>query len=91
VVSLLEWFIVTWLQERWSHDGMVSGRMVFGLVVGEVVGTRAPVATLGNHLGGRGLGPSKSVPMALDRFCLMVLLAKPVAVELSAWMGVGGW
>jgi hypothetical protein len=29
--------------------------------------------------------------IALDRFCLIVLLAKPAAVELSVCMGVGGW
>ena len=28
--------------------------------------------------------------MALDRRCLMVLLAIPAAVELSTWTGVGG-
>ena len=29
--------------------------------------------------------------MALERFCLMVSLANPTAVELSACMGVAGW
>ena len=29
--------------------------------------------------------------MAFNRFCLMVLFAKPSAVELLTWMGVAGW
>ncbi len=29
--------------------------------------------------------------MALERFCLIVSLAKPAAVELSVCIGVGGW
>ena len=29
--------------------------------------------------------------MALERFCLMVSLSNPMAVELSTFMGVAGW
>ena len=29
--------------------------------------------------------------MVLDLFCLIVLLAKPTAVVLSTWIGMGGW
>ena len=34
--------------------------------------------------------PIKCMSIAFDRFCLMVSLAKPSAVELSTWIGVAG-
>ena len=63
--------------------------MILGMVIALVGRTRLPVDQK-LDLADAVLDPIKLMPIALERFCLMVRLANPSAVEFSACIGVGG-
>ena len=63
--------------------------MVLGVIVAQVSDAGLPVdeeLTLACAIA----YPTKRTLIAFDHFCLMVLLAKPLTVGLSTWIGVVG-
>ena len=72
---------------NWSHKNMVSWRMVLSCAVSKVSVSRSPEDKEFFRLT-RSLNQWKFIYIASVRLILMVELAKPAAVELSAWIGV---
>jgi hypothetical protein len=68
--------------------------MVLGKVVGQVLGTRAPVneeVTVFDAVADPIKAHIDSLGSPLDRRWRMEALMIPVAVALSDWSGIGGW
>ncbi len=71
--------------------GFVVGvRVVFGVVVGPVLGTCIPVISK-LFLGCAAMEPPKLHIHHLEPQGTIVLLVTPAAVELSIWIGLLGW
>jgi hypothetical protein len=71
--------------------GFVVGvRVVFGVVIGPVLGACIPVI-LKLILGCAAMEPPNRISLIVDLRGTIVLLVTPADVELSIWIGLIGW
>ena len=70
------------MKVNWPHESMVRRGMMIGVAVAKIFNSRPPVD---DKLAWFGpvLNPIKCMSIALDRFCLIVLLVNLTAVVLS--------
>jgi hypothetical protein len=71
-------------------DLVMFCRVMFGKIVRPVRGSTFPVDNELSLLANAVPDPVKRMSIALERLCLTLELAIPVAVEFSVTMGVGG-